>query len=225
MTLPLLEYVTCLAYLNRIIQCGIKYGYSISDQTIGVADLSHALEGLQLPAVLCRYIESIGLVKMASGASVVPWFTSLRHEFFDGQLGQIDPLVFIREANRPPPPNYWSVDYEWITQWNQATTRPARLGMQFRKLKWSELEGAVEMTVTPIPYNGRVMPTAPQVMPDVDASVGAVFDYRRFNTARLWPAQTAVICQQITNGTELVPVTFWGAMVTASFISDESAKD
>lgn len=114
-----------------------------------LSQLLKAVKGLYLPTVLAKYVEAIGTCKTASGADIAPWF-STREAMLDRHLGRIDPDMLLREAHRHIPENYWSIDRDWIAHWNQATTRPSRIGMQFRYVTWAGTASSVEMLVTPV---------------------------------------------------------------------------
>lgn len=131
-TLPQLKYCVVIAIWAGTASVAIDAGY-LTDEVPELSLLLKAVKGLYLPTALAKYIEAIGTCKTASGADVAPWL-STRAAMLDRHLGQIDPDTLLMEAGRPIPANYWSTDREWIASWNQSTTRPARIGMQFRHL-------------------------------------------------------------------------------------------
>ncbi|KAJ8939481.1 hypothetical protein NQ318_022535 [Aromia moschata] len=147
-SLQQLTYCTVIALWARSASVAIDLGYLSGD----ISDLSHllkAVKGLQPPAVLAKYIETVGSLTLSSGAKIVPWFAS-RDAMENRHFDTTNPDDLLREAERPIPHNYWSIDRAWIAEWSQVTTRPSRLGMQFRAINWAETTGCVEMIVTPI---------------------------------------------------------------------------
>lgn len=217
-TLQQLEYCVVISSWARIASVAIESGYVTSN----VPELSQLLKsvvGIQLPAVLAKYIESMGVFKLANGCEVAPWFAereTMQNHFYN----QLNPDDLLRAAQRPIPPNYWSIDRDWISTWNQATTRPSRLGMHFRPLTWSEIAGTPEMIVSPtISEDGEYLrPTAPQQLTDVEGSLGAVYRWRDYDALRHWPEQTALICTRLFFGTELYLREYWSDTVVHLYI-------
>lgn len=216
-----LKYCTALAIYARSAQLAVELGY-IRGDIPELSQLLKAVKGLQLPSILARYIECLGKVKLAAGPWIAPWFSS-RDEMQNRNLHQIDLDDLLVAAQRPVPENYWSIDRNWISEWNQATTRPSRLGMSFRTIAWSEFSGTVEMIVTPVVSRdvGQdwYRPTAPQSITDVEAQLGACYFWRSFADLRHWPEQTSLICTRLTYGTEVFPSEHWSDCVVRAFVS------
>lgn len=214
-----LKYCTTLALYARLAQLAVECGY-IEGHIPEVSQLIKSVTGLQLPAVLARYIECAGKVKLAAGPWVAPWFAD-RDEMESRYLTVTTLDNLLEQGGRPIPANHWSIDREWIALWNQATTRPARLGMHFRPITWSEINGSIEMVVTPVVSHevgvDYLRPTAPQIITEVEAQTGSVYHWRDFNQLRHWPAQTALVCTKLTYGTEFYPNDYWSGIVVRSF--------
>lgn len=211
-----LTYCVVLAQWARLASVSTELGYIIGD----VPDLSkliNSVKGLQLPAVLAKYVECLGSYTAASGVALAPWFSS-RPNMQSRHISHIDPDDLLEQAGREVPDNYWSIDRDWIALWNQATTRPSRLGMHFRPIKWAELDGTPEFIVSPARGDeGYIRPTAPQLLTDAEGQLGSVYRFREFAELRHWPEQTALVCTKLAFGTEFHPEEFWSGVVTTSF--------
>lgn len=217
-----LQYCVVIAQWARLASVALDHGY-VSADIPQLSQLLKAVQGLQLPAPLAKYIETIGTLHLVAGVDVAPWF-STREDMQNPQLHQINPDDLLIAADRPIPDNYWSIDRDWISRWNQATTRPSRLGMHFRPILWSETQGSVEMVVTPTISNddpGVIRPTAPQQLTDAEAQLGGVYYLRDFGTMRHWPAQTSLICTRLMYGTEVYRRDCWSEVVVAAFTGSD----
>lgn len=214
-----LRYVTVIAFWARQAVLSINEGYLLA-QVDAASDLIRSVKGLQLPSILAKYIESQGIITTSAGISVAPWFSG--RDIMQQQAGMINPDDILHAAGRVIPANPWSIDRDWIAAWNSATTRPSRLGMGFRSVKWSELTGSVEMLVTRSPLiieADTVIPTAPQRLTDVEGTLGAIYNFRDFMNIGFWPEQTALVCTRLFYGTEFHPDQEFSALVVSSFTS------
>ena len=217
MSLLQLQYCTVIAIWARLASVAVDVGY-ITANIQEISQLLKAVVGLQLPSVLAKYVKTLGIYRLAAGVEVGPWFAS-RDEMSNRNFHQLNPDDLLRQADRPVPDNYWSIDRNWIAEWNQATSRPSRLGMHFRPITWSVTQGLPEMVVTPLQQDEFLRPTAPQQFTDVEGQLGAVYRWRSFADLRHWPEQTALVCTRLLYGTEVYPTEFWSDIVVASFTS------
>uniref|UniRef100_A0A6P7GNW6 Uncharacterized protein LOC114344693 isoform X2 n=1 Tax=Diabrotica virgifera virgifera TaxID=50390 RepID=A0A6P7GNW6_DIAVI len=211
-SLPQLKYVVCVALWARIASVAAAKGY-ITHDVPDVTVLLNSVVGLQLPAVLARYIETLGTFTLANGCTIAPWFAS-REEMQNQH--QIDYDNYFHEAIpiRPVPGNYWSIDGDWIVSWNQSTTHPA---CHFRPIKWSETEGTAEMIVTPIACEEQYLrPTAPQQLTVFEGQLGSVYRWRDFAYEQYFPADTAIVCTHLMYGTEFNAREFWSEHLVGS---------
>jgi hypothetical protein len=172
-----MAYVTNIAFLNRAVQCGVHYGYSFPD---GASRLKQVAAGIQLPSVLATYVESIGQVSLASGVSVVPYVDE-PHIWLTEHM--ISPASQLTAAGRQPPLDVWALDIEWIVQYNDATSRASRSGMNFRNVDNSSLLGRSEMLVSyKVTDDDLLLPSAPQIMSEAEAQLGAVYRFRNYDS-------------------------------------------
>lgn len=182
--LPTLQYNLSIALLNRMVQCGVTMGYSFPPDA---SKLKQLATGIQLPSVLANYVESIGYVQLASGATVVPFVDNFATLFGDGQPN-VNPGEFLEELDVP-----WEGDEEWplhintIVDYNDATTRASRTGMNFRVVDNSNLAGKVEMLVSyRILGADMLIPVAPQQMSEAEAQLGTCYRFRNYAEIDLW---------------------------------------
>lgn len=182
-----LSYVTSIALCNRMVQCGITYGYAFPSEA---SRLKQVASGIQLPSVLCNYIESVGRFVLSSGLSVVPWVDDYRHLFLENNEVQLDPFLLIEEEFRPDQrPEHWPLQIAKITGYNDATTRASRSGMKFRSVDNSDLTGSVEMVVSYARIDTMLLPKAPQIMTEAEAQLGACYRFRDYNQLEQWPGE------------------------------------
>lgn len=179
-----LAYVTTIAFYNRVVQCALKHGYAFPDSS---SRLKQVATGIQLPAVLAKYIESIGSFETLSGCTVVPHCVPY-NQFRDCRL-MINPEEILEAAHRPVPPGDWALDVEWIVSYNDATTRAARSGMNFRAVDNSTLIGTPEMLVSYVNITDMLLPKAPQVMSEAEAQLGAAYQFRDYHQRVNWPGE------------------------------------
>lgn len=66
-----LQYVTCLCYYYRLTSIAELYGYPPNLQS--TSELRMTTKGIQLPGILCKYIEALGPVRMNAETRVTPW--------------------------------------------------------------------------------------------------------------------------------------------------------
>lgn len=179
-----LTYALCIAFCNRIAQCSIYHGYSYPENA---SRLKQVASGIQLPAVLASYIESIGSVTMSNGVTVVPYVTTPDLLFPSTNLQMIGPGAILGLAGREIPPTPWQLDDNWIIAYNDATTRAARSGMNFRPVDNSTYTGRLEMLVSyRATDDGLLLPEAPQSMTEAEAQLGAVYRFRDRNNTFHW---------------------------------------
>jgi len=174
-TLPQFQYVTFLCYLNRLVQCGLTKGYQLGIP--GASELRTAAREIQLPEVVVRYIETLGTVKLLSGATVAP----LVPRTFPNPMFTVDPRQLLIEGGRIVdnlPVHYVPIDYDWIIAWNQNTTRPSRLSMHFRSVELLAFEGRNELLVSVEQQDDLVKPFAPQMMSEQEMQLGAAYHWR-----------------------------------------------
>lgn len=215
-----LSYVLIIAFCNRIVQTAIQHGYNFP---LEASRLKQVATGIQLPSVLAQYIESIGAVVMASGATVVPFAADYRDLFPNGNKLMVDPATILREAQRPVPNGDWALDVDWIIEFNDATTRASRTGIRFRAVDNSGFTGRVEMLTSYIMEQGMLLPKAPQVMSEAEAQLGASYRFRNYcdfdgwfgeNKALLFDAFTAIPFDPQIVFSDLCVAAFKGAHIS-----------
>lgn len=176
-----LAYVTTLAFLNRVVQCSIHYGTAFS---ASAGYLKQVTEAIQLPNVLAKYIESVGSFDLLSGVTVVPLLVP-PHHLANTRL-MICPSNILRHAGRQVPPDEWSLDINWITEYNAATTRAGKSGMNFRSVNNTTLVGSSEMLVSYKRVDDMLIPKAPQLMSSAEAQLGAAYRFRDYTQKDQW---------------------------------------
>lgn len=177
-----LAYVTCIAFCNRLVQTAVTHGYAIP---LDASRLKQVATGIQLPTVLAKYIESVGIMELSSGASVAPF--AAHYEQLVQLPTMLDPADILRFAGRQVPPGAWALDIDWIVDYNDATTRASRSGMNFRTVNNSTYVGTSEMLVSYLQLpDEMLLPKAPQQMTEAEAQLGAAYRYRDWNLRNQW---------------------------------------
>lgn len=199
MALHHMQYATCIALFNRMVQCGITYGYSFPRESSRLKQLAH---GIQLPSVLATYVESVGLVKMHSGLAVVPYITDYAAWIRQSNGLLVDANDLLGEEDRPAE-EHWALSADRIVQYNGATTRASRTGMRFRSVDNTEYIGRVEMLVSYTRIATMLLPKAPQSMSAAEAQLGACYRFRDYSTIEEWPGENK---QLLFDGFTTIPI-------------------
>lgn len=181
------EYVLTIAYINRLVQCGLELGYAYVP---GASDLKTISKGIELPHTLVKYVESLGAFKLSSGVTVVPWVAPYGDMFNNADADQLmrSPADILIDAGRDVPDGDWPIDRQWILDWNMNTTRPSRLGFKFSKIGDS-FDGRAEMVCSygTVPGDDlRIQAYTPQLMTDAEAQLGACYRFRNIAESEQW---------------------------------------
>lgn len=218
-----LKYVLSLAYCNRITQTSIHYGYALDIPA--VSDLKRATEFIQLPGLLVKYIETIGVYKKATGGTVAPYSGGPEQLFPHGNSHQISPRSILTEAGRDVPNNPWCIDYAWIQEWNQHTTRPSRTGMSFSNVNSGSYEGRAEMLVSYRSIEDQMDPyapktyvgVAPQTLSEAEGMLGACYGFRNYELQQSWlPGNKPILFAEFLT-TEFQPEQYLSDAIVRSF--------
>lgn len=186
-TLPHLQYVTCIAFCNRIVQCATTFGYAFP---ANASRLNQVASSIRLPSVLAHYIESIGSFTMSSGVSVVPYVTDYSQLFPIGTDLMVDPAGLVgyeRRDNDEIHRNEWPLDIDIIVAYNNATTRASHTGMLFRNIDNDDLQGRAEMIVSYVRIGVTLLlPRTPQIITESEAQLGAAYLFRDYTNLPRW---------------------------------------
>lgn len=220
-----LRYVLTLAYTNRVVQTALHYGYKLDIPE--ASQLKRAAESIQLPGILAKYVESIGVFKLATGAEVAPFAGSYFEMFPENHAYQISPVMILTEAERTIPNDHWHIDYRWIEEWNINTTRPSRGGMGFTSVNYASYDGRLEMLVS---YRSSIDPddplaseslvaVAPQQLSEAEGMLGGVYKFRDYDAKHSWlPGVRELLFAQFYS-TEFQAESFLATLVIASLTS------
>lgn len=202
-----LEYILSISYTHRIVQTAIMHGYA--GLWPAVSQLKQAAANIQLPGMLAKYIECIGVYQMATGVMVAP-FAGDYHELYPpGPISrQVSPESILNRADRPIPQNNWRIDIEWINDWNAATTRMYRTGVGLASVS-TEYEGRAEMIVS---YKltddniSTILGVSPQKLTEAEGKLGACYSFRDYNHQATWlPGPENQVLYSTFNTTEFNP--------------------
>jgi hypothetical protein len=219
-----LKYVLAMAYANRVTQTSIHGGYALDIPA--ASDLKRAAGQIQLPGLLVKYIEAIGIYKKATGATVAPYSGGPQQLFPPDNPQQISPQAILAEAGRPIPNNPWCIDYDWIQEWNQATTRPSRIGMSFASVEHVTFEGRAEMLVSFRKIGDEMEPdspaltyqgVAPQQISEAEGMLGACYGFRDYGNQGVWlPGNKSILFAEFLT-TEFQPEQYLSDLIVQSF--------
>lgn len=212
-TVDHLRYVTSLCYFYRCIRVTDLVGMRLVPYDL--ADLKAACTGIRLPAVLCDYIEALGSVQLSTGATVAPW-SSTPHEWYSmpGMWAPGEFLTRLHLQGRGP----WSINYQAVIAWNNATTRPATRSMGFRTVQFDKIEGSQGILVSArLIRRDLTEPVCMQILPNQEGQLHACYTWRDYDNMIDWPGDTARFTSPIFKAQTVSPSQFWGEVVVASF--------
>lgn len=188
-SLNMMKYITSCAWLNRVTQCAIHYGYAYP---IGVSDLKKATAGIILPEMLAKYIESFGLYQGLNGLKIVPHCWNDFAGFFGyGPNIMVNPDVYLELDHRPIPPNLWHLDNEWIVAYNEAISRAAQRGFSFRRVTQDVYQGSSAMVSSFSIENDYIVAWSTETTIDAELRLSGCFKYRRSDLQDAWPGENS----------------------------------
>lgn len=212
-----------IAFCNRVVQCSLAHGYAFP---LGASRLKQVANGIQLPSILAQYIESIGSVELASGATIVPHSGDYEAMFpvdFDLMLS---PAAILEQAQRPVPPGDWAIDTQWIIEYNDATTRASRSGMRFRLIDSTDLRGRIEMSVSyTLQAEAMLLPKAPQVMTEAEAQLGSCYSFRDYTNRDEWLGLNKELLFDAFTAIPLDPRVIFSGICVAAFSGAQVSTD
>lgn len=170
-----------------------------------------------LPDILAKYVECFGKLTLPSGATVAPFSGSYRNLIPAGSTIMIDPAVLCEEAGRPVPPQDWAIDYDWIIDYNDATTRAYRSGMKFRLVDNSTFDGRSEMTTSYTSVGDELVPKSPMVMSEAEITLGAAYKIRDYATRAVWFGTNHELLFDAFTSTPIVPEIVLTELAIAGF--------
>lgn len=214
-TLQQLCYVVCLSFYYRLASINLDEGDA--QAILELSDLRNATRGIELPRLLARYIECLGIVTLPSGVRVGPYFNN-GLVFSDLMINPVDILT---EAGRPIPPGFWHIDWEWISSWNAHTTRASRRSMGFGKVDYTIHEGRPELVVSYIEAERDFFtPYAPVQLSEEEAKLGACYMWRDYEQRHLWPGGSPEAVWNIFRASPINPYQVYNDLVTDSIINE-----
>lgn len=177
-----IEYILTLSYALRLLTVASKARYLLA---VRFSELKQVMEDILLPDFLAKYIESIGVLKLANGASIAPIAGDYDTIFPAAHPRQIAPHSILARHGIARPENAWSIYYPWIHEYNQACARAVKTGLSFRSIR-SESEGRVEMAVSYYDVGDRRTSYIPEVCSETAAELGAIYAFRRYGDTANW---------------------------------------
>lgn len=214
-TLLQFEYVVCLSFYYRLAVINRDAGNA--GPYTELSDLRDAVKGIELPALLLRYLECIGLVKLPNEVTVGPYYSN---DLQDNPL-MISPQELLEEAGRIVPPGHWHIDRDWITEWNAHTTRASRKSFGFGKVDYTVHTGRPELTVS---YQETELsiyqPRAPIRLSDEEAKLGACYSWRDYEQEPLWPGGEPRAVWGAFRGSQFNPALYYETLVVSSITSE-----
>jgi len=191
-TLSQLQYVTTLAFANRVVSISIEHGYAMP---ANASRLSQVAKGIRLPDILAKYIEAIGSVVLPTGVTVVPFSGDYEALFPQENQEVISPSQFLIEAERPVPQQDWALDIDYIIAYNNATTRASKTGLKFRTVDLATSTGRTEMVVSYRNTNdNEVIPLSPTSISEQEIKLGACYAFRDYDNRNQWLGQNSELC-------------------------------
>lgn len=182
-SLPMFKYVIAISWYARLVEVSRYYGTDFPPDS---SRLVTAGKAIQLPSVVCKYVEVLGAVSMANGASAIPYCASYRTLVPIGSEWFYDPLEAIQEGGRPDPQTEWSLDEHWIRDYIQATSRLLRNGVEVRNVAKESL-GSSELLVGYRHEDDQFQPLACERLSTAVGELGAAYGLRNYDHQAEWP--------------------------------------
>jgi hypothetical protein len=190
LTLPHLRYVSLVAFYYRIVQIGLKYGYSFP--TYSINKLKMLAESVLLPDPICKLIECVGLVTLPNGITIVPHVpTNLQMQ---DHADYVHPYSIV-ETRIPQPPageeaNAFFYDgalnVASFIDFNARTTRGFKSNVLFRRVLFDNCEGRVEFSIAREHYEEDTVAKGLHQMEEPLAHLGATYGFRRLENRGNW---------------------------------------
>lgn len=186
-TLYQLQYVTCLAYWNRLAIIGKNLGYS--PMLANQFDLNYYAQGIVLPSAIVQYISTIGLVKTAVGTQIVPRIPSEVEEEWYVYPGDLWALAHDEQVGA------WHLDPAWIVAYNDSITRGGKIDFGLKTVDYTNVDGGLGMLVScrgpdVLGLNWidqQIVAITPCQMDKVEAGFGGAVYYRDYRQYHEWP--------------------------------------
>nr|XP_014293181.1 uncharacterized protein LOC106691803 isoform X2 [Halyomorpha halys] len=186
-TVDHLRYLTSLAYFWRCTRVSGHYCEYDSN-------FKYFIPYIELPEVLCNYIECLGTFETAMGIVVRPWVPNSVAEWYD-QVGMWSPEVFLNRLGRQGS-GPWFLNYEVRSEWFNCTPQFSQT-VALRKVNYDNCEGTVSMMasyhIRPPSYEG----TSLIAMTDMESCLGAAYQWRNIDDSAKWPGDTTALCSPI----------------------------
>lgn len=180
-------YVINLAFYNRIVTTAGLTGTAFPD---GVERLRQVAQTIELPDIICKYIEAIGIVEMANSAKIVPYCMENFTFHCDADYDYTVPIGAIASPHNP-----WGIDIPTVLAYNEAIARAKPSSINFRLVSGSDVcEGRKEMAVSYKRDRFGILPLSPEKLPEGDAQLGAIYHFRNIAKRLAWKRTSRNIC-------------------------------
>lgn len=213
-TLPMFKYVVSITWYARLVEVSRFYGTCFPPMS---SDLVQVGRAIQLPSIVCKYIETLGQVTMANGASTVPYCASYRELIPIGSEWYYDPLEAIQEGMRPDPHTEWSLDEDWVRDYVQATSRILRNGVEMRTLT-REFSGSLELLVGYQHEDLKLRPQSCERLSTAVGELGAAYGLRDYGTQADWPFGDNYAIPPLFEGASINPELTISDLISGTYI-------
>lgn len=198
-----LQYVTCVAFWNRMVQMGIKIG-KLDRYPPDSYELNTLATGIKLPALIQQYISSFGEVELPAGTKIVPRmpspFDACDYMHYPGKYWRLG------HPGQDPPEGPWTLDPDWITSWNENCSKGGRTDFGLDTVDYTDTAGSIHLCVSYLEQSAQVRPVAPMGVTFPEAELGAAFRYRDFRAYNQWPGENAELLFATFEAPPIYPV-------------------
>lgn len=208
--LPLwqLQYSSQMAFIYRVLY--VNHAASVYTNP-NLSLLKAAVEKLEFPGVIADYIETLGVVKLSTGAKILPYFENAEKIFkikgavnkerlLKGEIrwseDYVDPRSILMNEERIILNQPWSIDSEALRLYANGYGRiEYKKQTSSRPIDNSNIEGKPAMMVTASTFEeeeGMTSGWSPQNMLESEFQLGAMYCFRIRNSiavAPCWDAQ------------------------------------
>jgi len=215
--LPLwqLQYAAQLSFIYRVLHVNYVSGVYVNPN---ISVLKAAVSELELPGVIVDYVETLGVVKLSTGARIIPYFENAETMFrIKGAVTQarilageihwpgdyIDPRSILIAQNRIVGNQPWSIDTDALRLFANGYGRVEfKKQTSSRRVDNTNIEGKPAMMVT-ASAEGEELASgwSPQNMLESEFQIGAMYRFRIRNVIAVAPCWDAQLLHTTFEGT------------------------
>lgn len=178
-------YVIHLCFVNRVVQTSVITGTGFPQ---GVQRLAMVCSSIELPDIICKFIESVGIVEMMNGTRVVPHIREDYTMYIEAPEFKDVMVPYASYSPHPFGEDSWCISSQSVLDYVEGIARAKPSSMVFRTVAGNNVcEGRKEMLVSYQPGLGSLItPETPEKMSESEARLGAIYHFRSLKQGKRW---------------------------------------